>query len=79
MTHSENGKELTKQAVAEHFRSAARLQELEADATTPWVKRYLRSLMEERERMVGRARGIRRTTLQFTLVDLEFREGGPAN
>ena len=53
MTDSENEKELTKLSTVERFHTAARLRELEAEATTPWVKQYFRSLIEERERMVG--------------------------
>jgi hypothetical protein len=53
MTDSENEKEVTKLSTVEHFHTAARLRELEAEATTPWVKQYLRSLIEERERMAG--------------------------
>jgi hypothetical protein len=53
MTDSENEKELTKLSTVERFHTAARLRELEAEATTPWVKQYLRSLIEERERMAG--------------------------
>jgi hypothetical protein len=53
MTDSENEKEVTKLLTVEHFHTAARLRELEAEATTPWVKQYLRSLIEERERMAG--------------------------
>ena len=53
MTDSENEKELTKLLTVEHFHTAARLRELEAEATTPWVKQYLRSLIEECERMAG--------------------------
>lgn len=50
MTGSENEKELTKLSTVERFHTAARLRELEAEATTLWVKQYLRSLIEERER-----------------------------
>ena len=53
MTDSENEKELTKLSTVEHFHTAARLLELEAEATTPWVKQYLRSLIEGRDRMAG--------------------------
>lgn len=53
MTDSENEKELTKLSTVERFHTAARLRELEAEATTPRVKQYLRSLIEERERMAG--------------------------
>jgi hypothetical protein len=48
-----NEKELLKQPTAEHFHTAARLRELAAEATTPWVKQHLRSLIEECERMAG--------------------------
>ena len=51
MTDLENEKELTRLSTLEHFHTAARLRELETEATTPWVKRYLRSLIVERERM----------------------------
>jgi hypothetical protein len=50
MTDSENEKALTKLSTVERFHTTARLRELEAEATTPWVKQYLRSLIEERER-----------------------------
>ena len=53
MIDSDNGRELTEQATAELFRTPARLRELEAAATTTWVKKYLRSLIEEREWMAG--------------------------
>jgi hypothetical protein len=45
MTDSENEKELAKLSTVERFHTAARLRELEAEATTPWVKQYLRSLI----------------------------------
>jgi hypothetical protein len=35
---SENGKELTMHPTAEHFHTTERLRQLEAEATTPWVK-----------------------------------------
>jgi hypothetical protein len=53
MIDSDSGRELTEQPTAEQFRTPARLRELEAAATTPWVKKYLRSLIEEREWMAG--------------------------
>jgi hypothetical protein len=53
MIDSDNGKELTEQPAAEQFHTAARLRELEAGARTPWVKKYLRSLIQECERMAG--------------------------
>lgn len=52
MIDCDNGPELTEQPTAEQFRTPARLRELEA-AATPWVKKYLRSLIEEREWMAG--------------------------
>jgi len=51
---SDNWGELTEQPAAEQFHTAARLRELEAGATTPWVKKYLRSLIQECERMAGK-------------------------
>jgi hypothetical protein len=53
MTDSLNEKGVIKLSTVEHFHTVARLQELEAEATTPRVKQYLRSLMKERERMAG--------------------------
>jgi hypothetical protein len=53
MIDSDNGKELTEQRAAEQFRTAAGLRELQAGATTPWVKKYLRSLIGECARMAG--------------------------
>ena len=50
---SDSWGELTEQPAAEQFHTAARLRELEAGATTPWVKKYLRSLIQECERMAG--------------------------
>jgi hypothetical protein len=47
MIDSDNGKELTEQRAAEQFRTTPGLRELQADATTPWVKKYLRSLIGE--------------------------------
>jgi hypothetical protein len=57
MTDTKNGKELAKPTTVEPFHTAARLRELAAEATTPRVKQYLRSLIEERETDDGRARG----------------------
>jgi len=48
MTESKNA-ELTTHPIAEHFHTAARLRELAAEATTPWVKQYLRSLIADCE------------------------------
>jgi hypothetical protein len=53
MTDSEKDKELTKLSSVEDFRTIARLPELEAEATTPRLKRYLCSLIEGRERMAA--------------------------
>jgi hypothetical protein len=58
MTDTKNGKELAKPTTVEPFHTAARLRELAAEATTPRVKQYLRSLIEERETDDGRARGL---------------------
>ena len=49
MTDTKNGKDLAKPTIVEPFHTAARLRELAAEATTPRVKQYLRSLIEERE------------------------------
>ena len=49
MTETKNEKELAKPSTVERFHTAARLRELAAEATTQWVKQYLRSLIEERE------------------------------
>ena len=49
MTDTKNGKELAKPTTVEPFHTAARLRELAAEATTPRVKQYLRSLIDERE------------------------------
>jgi hypothetical protein len=49
MTDTKNGNELAKPTTIEPFHTAARLRELAAEATTPRVKQYLRSLIEERE------------------------------
>jgi hypothetical protein len=46
MTDTKNGKELAKPTTVEPFHTAARLRELAAEATTPRVKQYLRSLIE---------------------------------
>jgi hypothetical protein len=51
MTDSENEEELTKLSTVEPLHTAARLQDLEAEATTPWVKQNIRSLIEEHERI----------------------------
>lgn len=51
MTNSNLEKKLADQPLAEQFPDPKRLQELEADPTRPWVKRYIRSLMEEHERL----------------------------
>ena len=58
MTETKNEKELAKPSTVEPFHTAARLRELAAEATTPRVKQYLRSLIEERETDGGRARGL---------------------
>ena len=58
MTDTKNGKELAKPTTVEPFHTAARLRELAAEATTPRVKQYLRSLIEERATDGGRARGL---------------------
>ena len=49
MSDTNDGKELTLASTVEPLHTAARLQELEAEATTPWVKQYIRSLIEEHE------------------------------
>ena len=49
MTETKNEKELAKPSTVEPFHAAARLRELAVEATTPRVKQYLRSLIEERE------------------------------
>jgi hypothetical protein len=51
MSDTDDGKELTKTSTVEPLHTAARLQELEAEATTPWFKQYIRSLIEEHERI----------------------------
>ena len=58
MTETKNEKELAKPSTVEPFHTAARLRELAAEATTPWVKQYLRSLIAERATDRGRARGL---------------------
>ena len=58
MTGTKNEKEPAKLSTVEPFHTAARLRGLAAEATTPWVKQYLRSLIEERETDDGRARGL---------------------
>lgn len=58
MTETKNEKELAKPSTVEPFHTAARLRELAAEATTPRVKQYLRSLIEERATDGGRARGL---------------------
>ena len=58
MIETKNEKELAKPSTAEPFHTAARLRELAAEATTPRVKQYLRSLIEERATDGGRARGL---------------------
>jgi hypothetical protein len=44
-----------KQSPNEYFRAAARFRALGAEATTPRVKRYLRPLIDECERLAGKA------------------------
>jgi hypothetical protein len=44
-----------KQSPTEYFRAAARFRALEAEAMTPRVKRYLRALIDEFERLAGEA------------------------
>ena len=46
MIETKNEKELAKPSTVEPFHTAARLRELAAEATTPRVKQYLRSLIE---------------------------------
>jgi hypothetical protein len=58
MTETKNDQELGKPSIVEPFHTAARLRELAVEATTPWVKQYLRSLIEERATDGGRARGL---------------------
>lgn len=58
MTETKNEKELAKPSTVEPFHTAARSRELAAEATTPWVKQYLRSLIEERATDGGRGRGL---------------------
>jgi len=53
MIDSDNGKQLTEQRAAAQFRTAEGLRELQANATAPWVKKYLRSLIGECARMAG--------------------------
>jgi hypothetical protein len=53
MTETKNEKELAKPSTVEPFQTAARLRELAAQAMTPWVKQYLRSLIEERATMAA--------------------------
>jgi hypothetical protein len=44
-----------KRSPTEYFRAAARFRALEAEATTPRIKRYLRALIHECERLAGKA------------------------
>ena len=53
MTDPDNEKALTEPPLDEHPHDAERLRDLEAGATAPWVKQYLRSPIEECERMAG--------------------------
>jgi len=58
MTETKNEKDLAKPSTVEPCHTAARLRELAAEATTTWVKQYLRSLIVERATDGGRARGL---------------------
>ena len=58
MTETKNEKELAQPSTVEPFHTAARLRELAAEATTPWVKQYLHSLIEERATDGGGAQGL---------------------
>ena len=44
-----------KQLPSEYFRAAARFRALEAEATTRRVKQHLRALIDEYERLAGKA------------------------
>ena len=44
-----------KQLPSEYFRAAARFRALEAEATTPRVKQHLRALIDEYEKLAGKA------------------------
>jgi hypothetical protein len=47
--------DLNKLFVEPYFRAAARFRTLEAEATTPRVKQHLRALIDEYEKLAGKA------------------------
>jgi hypothetical protein len=51
----EDSDQLVQQHPTEYFRAAARFRTLEAEATTPRVKQHLRALIDEYEKLAGRA------------------------
>src|SRR5215831_2246734 len=69
MTRSENGKELSKQAIVEPFHSVAQLQKLELECNDPFIKKAFPFVYRNERTDRVRAAGRRRAKTQLTVKD----------
>src|SRR5215831_2756683 len=69
MTRSENGKELSKQAIVEPFHSVAQLQKLELECNDPFIKKTFPFVYRNERTDRVRAAGRRRAKTQLTVKD----------